>query len=76
MTNLAQSWWLVIGLAGSLLLATVARGQGCTPQWDESLFGLGHGPDGDVVSLAVHDDGSGSALYVGGSFAHAGSLPV
>jgi len=32
--------------------------------------------DGGVTSLFVHDDGSGPALFVGGYFGNAGSLPI
>jgi hypothetical protein len=48
-------------------------------KWDGSawspLSGLsGTGANGNVVALAVYDDGSGEALYAGGGFTAAGGL--
>lgn len=45
-------------------------------RWDGVSWQLvgGAAPDGWVVDLEVHDDGSGPALYVGGSFTHVGTL--
>ena len=37
-------------------------------RWNEGHFP--QGPVGDVRAMAVYDDGSGPALYVGGSFGH------
>jgi trimeric autotransporter adhesin len=49
-----------------------ARGQPCEPQWSEAFtFGL---PDGPVRTMAVLDDGSGPALYVGGFFKTLGGV--
>jgi hypothetical protein len=46
-------------------------------RWDGSnWFALSSGVDGPVHSLAVFDDGSGPALFVGGTFAHAGGSPA
>jgi hypothetical protein len=50
-------------------------------RWDGVMFsGLGSsshpGYNGGVLSLAAFDDGSGAALYAGGSFTSADELPV
>ena len=38
---------------------------------------LGDGvANGSVLAMAVHDDGSGPSLYVGGSFSQAGGIPT
>ena len=46
----------------------------------EAIDGLGEGVVSSgfepVLSMAVFDDGSGNALYVGGDFLQAGSLPA
>lgn len=57
-------------------LAPWATGQTCEePSWAAGMFGF-PGPDGTVHSLIVHDDGTGSALYIGGVFNDAGGLPA
>jgi hypothetical protein len=48
----------------SVLLVSNAWGQ-CFPQWDTSI-GLPGGLPGPVHAVAVYDDGTGCALYVGG----------
>jgi hypothetical protein len=55
--------------------ATVATG---IARWDgTSWFALGTGVfPGSVRAMAVHDDGSGSALYVGGSFTTVDGAPA
>ena len=60
--------------AGGVLVNNIAR-------WDGSLWSALSGPsdtgtDGDVYALAVHDDGTGPALYAGGEFTHAGGVWV
>ena len=48
--------------------------------WDgsswASLAESGEGTDGLVETFAVHDDGSGPALFAAGGFSHAGATPV
>ena len=62
----------LIALVVLASLTSPARGQApCDPQWSEGLFGV-RGLDGTVLALVVHDDGSGSKLYAGGSFTVAG----
>lgn len=55
-----------------LLLALSSRAEAQCPDW-RSGFHLG-GTDGDIFSLAVFDDGSGSALYAGGRFSTVGTV--
>lgn len=43
-------------------------------QWSSLGSGLGSG--GSAGVMAVHDDGSGPALYVGGNFVSAGGIPA
>ncbi len=46
-------------------------------KWQASVWSTpGGGTDGEVDALAVFDDGSGAALYVGGYFTLAGGVPV
>jgi len=47
----------------------------CDPQWAEGLFCL-NGLNGAVHTVMSWDDGSGEALYVGGSFTIAGCATV
>jgi hypothetical protein len=47
---------------------------GCTPGWLRT-FGQ-RGLDGEARALAAFDDGTGTALYVGGNFSSAGGIPV
>ncbi len=52
---------------GGLAASHIARWDGAA--WSAlPIFG----PDGDVETLCVHDDGSGPALYIGGSFTSIG----
>jgi len=57
--------------AGSTVALSIARWDGC------SWWPVGRGMDqlGAVKALAVFDDGSGPALYAGGSFTSAGRVP-
>ncbi|MBI1380620.1 MAG: hypothetical protein GC161_05970 [Planctomycetaceae bacterium] len=43
----------------------VSGGVSCTPEWD-TTFGQPIGTKATVRAMAVYDDGSGEALYVGG----------
>jgi len=64
-------------LAGGVAAAQVARWDGSS--WSSLGSGLSSiGGVGDPIarSLAVFDDGGGPALYAGGSFTLAGSVPV
>lgn len=61
-----------IGLAFVALLANVAGAQ-CF-EW-KGGFGL-DGVDGDIRASLVFDDGTGTAVYVGGSFTSAGGVPA
>ena len=45
--------------------------------WDGTAWSrVGTGFDWDVYALTVFDDGSGPALYAGGTFLHAGNVPA
>jgi len=60
------------------LLSTVAgaaAGDPCTPGWNLSLGDPG-ADSGIVGSVIVHDDGSGPALYAGGSYTAIGGVPA
>ena len=60
--------------AGSLTVNRVARWDGSA--WSGLQGPSGTGVDGSVGSLAVFDDGTGDALYVGGSQRYAGGVPA
>jgi hypothetical protein len=67
-----------VGLAGGPGRIAVgplflAPGSSCSPSWLPA-FG-GRGTDAFVHALAVYDDGSGPALYAGGSFGTWGAWP-
>jgi len=47
----------------------------CQPFWQTYIGGQA-GMDGAVYATIVYDDGSGPALYVGGSFQHANGVPA
>jgi trimeric autotransporter adhesin len=65
-----------ITVASALWLASMALGQApCSPSWSPNTF-VPNGPNGSVLALAVFDDGTGSALYAGGTFTVAGGAPV
>ena len=51
---------------GSTPAGTITLRPACDPEFARDLFGL-VGVEGRVRALAVYDDGSGAALYVGGS---------
>jgi hypothetical protein len=56
--------------AGGVPASKVAKWDGSS--W--SALGSGMTPGGGVEALAVHDDGSGPALYAGGGFSSAGGV--
>jgi hypothetical protein len=58
-------------IAGRTTAHNIAKWDGT--QWSPLLPG---GSDDSVAVLAVYDDGSGPALYLGGSFSNAGGVPV
>ncbi len=61
--------------AGGILALGIARWDG--QSWEALGQGLWNTPTGPSAdSLAVFDDGSGPALYVGGSFYEAGGIPA
>src|SRR5262245_40567694 len=60
-------------IAGGVAAENVARWDG--ERWSALGDGLGSSHF-YVPALAVHDDGSGPALYAGGYFANSGSLPI
>ena len=60
--------------AGGVIVNNIARWNG---SWWAALPGpSGRGVDGAVLSLTVHDDGTGEALYAGGLFDTAGGVEV
>jgi hypothetical protein len=61
-----------IGVAVGVLTSGIGKWNGTT--W--SHLGTGTGPDPTVHALAVFDDGTGDALYVGGHFLVAGGVTV
>ncbi|MCK6445683.1 MAG: hypothetical protein L6Q99_04765 [Planctomycetes bacterium] len=42
----------------------------------QALLASGSSVDGDVYTIAAHDEGEGQQLYVGGSFTYAGGVPA
>ncbi len=62
----------VLGMLGAVFFAAAPASAQCTDQWlpGEGLPGL----NGDVYATAVYDDGTGPALYVGGSFSVVGDV--
>jgi len=68
-----------VALAGAVLTLPVdplqlARADSCSPAWLPT-FGGEPGTNDWIFALAVYDDGSGPALYAGGLFTVAGSVP-
>jgi len=69
----------VIGAAAALSTCANAYGQACTYGWaDGSVLDADSVPglSGTVFAAVVFNDGSGDALYVGGSFTLAGDTPA
>ncbi len=63
--------------AVALLASLAVAGSACA-QWPME-WASGYqlpGANGEVRAITAFDDGSGSALYVGGSFSYAGAVPV
>ncbi len=60
--------------AGSVLANGIARFDGLV--WSALAGPAGPGTNGAVHGLAVHDDGSGAALYATGTFTTAGGQPA
>jgi hypothetical protein len=58
----------------AVLLAGAAAAQPCDPSWDTTIGAVGLTSDGYAGPMAVHDDGGGEALFIGGSFSSAGGL--
>jgi hypothetical protein len=67
----AGGWFL---RAGGANVNRIARWDG--KSWSALAGPAGTGVDGDVLALAVFDDGSGPALYAGGRFTTAGGVTV
>ncbi|MGA1400914.1 MAG: hypothetical protein ACO38P_11080, partial [Phycisphaerales bacterium] len=63
---------LSIGLLATLAGTAVAQDP-CTPGWDLS-YGVPGANAGIVGSAILHDDGSGLALYAGGSYTSIGGI--
>jgi hypothetical protein len=55
-------------------MATSSLNAQCTPAWD-GTFGV-PGPNGPVFAVETFNDGSGEALYVGGSFTSVGGVSI
>ena len=62
--------------AGGVNVNDVAKWDGTAWYGLYGPLGVGMTSLGGVFSLAVYDDGSGAALYAGGSFSHAGGVEV
>ena len=62
----------LFAILGVVFFAAVPVSAQCTDQWlpGEGLPGL----NGDVAAVAVYDDGTGPALYVGGEFSVVGNV--
>lgn len=61
-------------LAGGVTVNNIARWNGS--EWQALTGSMGTGTSAAVYSLAVHDDGSGPALYAAGSFYNVGTTMV
>lgn len=59
-------------MSGDTPINYIARWDPTTETWSE----VGGGLNGAVLTMLVYDDGSGSALYVGGDFTTAGGKPA
>ena len=60
--------------AGGVFVSHIGRWNGTT--WSPLVGPTGLGTSGEVNALAIHDDGTGPALYVGGKFRTAGGREV
>ena len=63
------------GLFAAGLAAGMAHAQ-CTASWTPGFEATGRGMSGGVHALITFDDGTGPALYAGGSFTTAGGVAV
>ena len=64
-----------IALALILIAPLAAAQTSCAPHWAQGEFPL-TGINGDVFTMTSFDDGSGPALFIGGSFSLAGTVPA
>ncbi len=46
----------------------------CEPQWQEGFESIATGTNGTIYAFETFDDGTGSALFVGGNFTKAGGI--
>jgi hypothetical protein len=60
-------------LAAGLMCGAASGGDECSPEWIPDL-GVPGANSGLVASLLIHDDGTGPALFVGGSFTAIGGV--
>src|SRR6185436_15358386 len=56
-------------------MAAHLAAQTCAQQWTEGLF-PSNAVDGHIQAFAEFDDGTGPALFAGGTFANAGGVPA
>ena len=63
-----------VGVVSWALVVSSAFAQPCVPAWSDQ-FSLSDF-DSWIWNLAVHDDGSGPAVYAAGFFTQAGNTPV
>ncbi len=63
-----------IALLGLFCWAPTDSDAQCTPAWDTSF--AAPGPNGPVFAVETYNDGTGPALYVGGSFTAVGGVAV
>ncbi len=63
-----------VGVVSWALVVSSAYAQPCVPAWSDQ-FSLSDF-DSFVFDLAVHDDGSGTAVYAAGNFTRSGNTPV
>jgi hypothetical protein len=73
----SNSWISTLASTAAIVLASVAHGQ--CPDWASGFHLIDLSPDplgnrGIAQALAVYDEGSGPALYVGGNFSSAGPV--
>ena len=72
--NTPLSIRVAAGVVSSMLAVSSALAQPCLPAWSDQ-FSLSDF-DSWIWDLAVHDDGSGPAVYAAGYFTRAGNVPV
>lgn len=63
----------LFALAGGQSAGNIARWNGAA--WEPIGAGAGAEVNGRILAMAVFDDGSGPALYIGGEFTAAGDIP-